>query len=169
MHYRRTFWLLLFGLTHAFLLSSGDILVAYAVCGLWVYWLHRLRPGWQMTLGILVVSIPTLLLLGTGLTMQFMPPETLQELRADWQPAVATIDAEVAAYRGGWLAQMDARVPASVEFQTVVLLLWTNWRAGGFDADGDGAVQMGRAERRAFAQVLRRHGGLWGWRLVCRW
>ena len=35
VHYRRTFWLLLFGLAHAFLLwSPGDILVAYAVCGL---------------------------------------------------------------------------------------------------------------------------------------
>ena len=152
VHYRRTFWLLLFGLTHAFLLSSGDILVAYAVCGLWVYWLRRLRPGWQMALGILVVSIPTLLLLGTGLTMQFMPPETLQELRADWQPAVATIDAEVAAYRGGWLAQMDARVPASEEFQTVVLLLWTNWRAGGLMLMGMalyrwGVLSGGRSRR----------------------
>ena len=131
VHYRRTFWLLLFGLTHAFLLSSGDILVAYAVCGLWVYWLRRLRPGWQMALGILVVSIPTLLLLGTGLSMQFIPPETLQELRADWKPTAAAIETEVAAYRGSWLDQMEARVPASMEFQTVVLLLWTNWRAGG--------------------------------------
>ena len=113
------------------LLSSGDILVAYAVCGLWVYWLRRLRPGWQMALGILVVSIPALLLLGTGLSMQFIPPETLQELRADWKPTAAAIETEVAAYRGSWLDQMEARVPASMEFQTVVLLLWTNWRAGG--------------------------------------
>ena len=80
LHYRRTFWLLLFGLTHAFLLSSGDILVAYAVCGLWVYWLRRLRPGLQVALGLLVVSIPALLLLGTGLSMQFFPPGTVQEL-----------------------------------------------------------------------------------------
>ena len=131
LHYRRTLWLLLFGLAHAFLLSSGDILVAYAVCGLWVYWLRRLRPGWQMALGLLVVSVPALLLLGTGLSTQFIPPGTVQELRADWKPPVATIETEVAAYRGNWLDQMEARVPASIEFQTVVLLLWTNWRAGG--------------------------------------
>ena len=131
VHYRRTFWLLLFGLAHAYLLSSGDILVAYAVCGLWVYWLRRLRPGWKMALGVLVVAIPALLLLGTGLSMQFIPPETLQELRADWKPTAAAIETEVAAYRGSWLDQMEARVPASMEFQTVVLLLWTNWRAGG--------------------------------------
>ena len=131
LHYRRTFWLLLIGLAHAFLLSTGDILVAYAVCGLWVYWLRRLRPGWQLALGLLSVSVPALLLLGTGLSMQFIPPGTVQELRADWQPAAAAIETEVAAYRGNWLDQMEARVPASMEFQTVVLLLWTNWRAGG--------------------------------------
>ncbi len=131
LHYRRTFWLLLIGLAHAYLLWSGDILVAYALCGFWVYWLRRLRPRWQMALGILVVSIPALILLVTSLTMQFIPSETVQELQADWRPAAATIDAEVAAYRGGWLAQMDARVPRSVEFQTVGLLFWGLWRAGG--------------------------------------
>ena len=131
LHYRRTFWLLLIGLAHAYLLWSGDILVAYALCGFWVYWLRRLRPAWQLALGILVVSIPAFLWLGTGVSMQFIPSETGQELQADWRPAAATIDAEVAAYRGGWLAQMDARVPRSVEFQTVGLLFWGLWRAGG--------------------------------------
>ena len=130
-HYRRAFWLLTFGLAHAYLLSSGDILVTYAVCGLWVYWLRKLRPGWQMVLGVLLLAIPSLLLLGTGLTMQFMPPEILHDLQADWKPIAAAIETEVAAYRGNWLDQMEARVPASVDFQTVVLLLWTNWRAGG--------------------------------------
>ena len=131
VHYRRAFWLLIIGLAHAYLLSAGDILVAYALCGFWVYWLRKLRPGWQMALGILVVSIPTILMMGTGLTIQFIPPETVQELQADWQPDAETIEAEAASYRGGWLDQMDARVPASIEFQTIVLLLWTNWRAGG--------------------------------------
>jgi len=131
LHYRRTFWLLVFGLGHAYLLWSGDILVAYALCGFWVYWLRRLRPGWQMALGIFVVSIPALILLATSLTMQFTPPEMLKELRADWQPASETITDEVASYRGGWLEQMNARVPTTVEFQTFGLLFWGLWRAGG--------------------------------------
>ena len=131
VHYRRTFWLLIFGLAHAYLLWSGDILVAYALCGFWVYWLRKLRPGWQMALGALIISIPSALLLGTSLSMPFIPPETVHELQADWKPAAATIAAEVAAYRGNWLAQMNARASASVDFQTVGLLFWTLWRAGG--------------------------------------
>ena len=158
LHYRRTLWLLLFGLAHAFLLSSGDILVAYAVCGLWVYWLRRLRPGLQVALGLLVVSIPALLLLGTGLSMQFFPPGTVQELRADWQPPAAVLETEVAAYRGNWLDQMEARVPASLEFQTVVLLLWTNWRAGGLMLIGMAlyrwGVLTGRRARRFYLGMV---------------
>ena len=158
LHYRRTFWLLLIGLAHAFLLSTGDILVAYAVCGLWVYWLRRLRPGMQVALGLLSVSVPALLLLGTGLTMQFIPPETLQELRADWKPPATTIETEVAAYRGNWLHQMEARVPASLEFQTVVLLLWTNWRAGGLMLIGMALfrwrVLTGRRARRFYLGMV---------------
>ena len=131
LHYRRTFWLLLIGLAHAYLLWSGDILVAYALCGFWVYWLRRLRPAWQLALGILVVSIPAFLWLGMAAAMQFIPAEMVQQLQADWQPTAETIADEVASYRGGWLAQMDARVPTTVEFQTVGLLFWALWRAGG--------------------------------------
>ena len=34
VHYRRMFWLLVFGLAHAYFLWVGDILVPYALCGL---------------------------------------------------------------------------------------------------------------------------------------
>ena len=158
LHYRRTFWLLLIGLVHAYLLWSGDILVVYALCGFWVYWLRRLRPAWQMALGILVVSIPALILLAASLTMQFTPPEMLQELRADWQPATETIAEEVASYRGGWLTQMDARVPATVEFQTFGLLFWALWRAGGLMLMGMAlfrwGVLTGSCSRRFYAGMV---------------
>jgi uncharacterized protein len=32
LHYRRTLWLFIIGMAHAYLLWYGDILVAYAVC-----------------------------------------------------------------------------------------------------------------------------------------
>ncbi|MFH1754581.1 MAG: hypothetical protein ABIA59_02650 [Candidatus Latescibacterota bacterium] len=38
LHYRRTFWLLVIGAMHAYLLWHGDILVLYALCSLGVFW-----------------------------------------------------------------------------------------------------------------------------------
>ena len=41
IHYRRTLWLLFFGLVHAYLLWHGDILVTYAVCALVIFLFRR--------------------------------------------------------------------------------------------------------------------------------
>jgi uncharacterized protein len=42
--YRRTLWLLLFGLIHAYLIFSGDVLFPYAMMGLLLYPLRKLSP-----------------------------------------------------------------------------------------------------------------------------
>ena len=45
LHYRRNFWLLVFGVLDAFiLLWSGDILIAYAICGVILYGLRKQSP-----------------------------------------------------------------------------------------------------------------------------
>ena len=44
LHYRRTFWLMVFGFVHAYGVWAGDILFVYSLCGLWVFWLKRRSP-----------------------------------------------------------------------------------------------------------------------------
>ncbi len=131
IHYRRTLWLLLFGLAHAYLLWVGDILVAYALCALVVVWFRKLSPRWLVLLGLVSVAVPSLLASLTGASMTYWPPELYQEFAADFDPSPAVIQAEIEAYRGGWLAQMEARVPAAIEMQTMAFLFWASWRAGG--------------------------------------
>src|SRR5262245_28441400 len=41
IYYRRVLWLLAIGMVHAYLLWDGDILVAYAQCGLFLYLFRR--------------------------------------------------------------------------------------------------------------------------------
>ena len=53
--YRRTGILLLIGIAHAYLLWAGDILVIYAICGMLVYPLRKLPPGYLLILGLLVI------------------------------------------------------------------------------------------------------------------
>jgi uncharacterized protein len=130
-HYRRNFWLLLFGLAHAYLLWWGDVLVLYALCGFVVFWFRKFSPRWLLLLALLSLAVPSILVWFGGATMPYWPPEVLAEMRANWQPALPAIQAELAGYRGGWLAQMEARIPQSLEIDTVEFLFWGFWRAGG--------------------------------------
>ena len=50
IYYRRTFWLMLMGIAHAFLLWQGEILYPYALCGLLLYPCRRMSP--KLLLGI---------------------------------------------------------------------------------------------------------------------
>ena len=58
--YRRTFWLLVIGLIHAYLVWHGDILVMYASCGFFLYLFRKLRPR-------------TLIITGTCFVLMFVP------------------------------------------------------------------------------------------------
>ncbi len=131
IHYRRTFWLLIIGLVHAYLIWQGDILVTYALCGFVVVLLRNVRPRRQFILGLLMLAVSAVLMFGSGATLDFMPPETAQELIGTWQKSTEALASEIDAYRGGWLAQMAYRVPGSLEMNTSAFFFWGFWRAGG--------------------------------------
>ena len=55
IYYRRTLWLLVFGIAHAFLLWQGEILYPYALCGFALYPFRRMRPrGLVLIAGALI-------------------------------------------------------------------------------------------------------------------
>ena len=131
LHYRRMFWLMIIGLVHGYLLWSGDVLVLYAICGFVIYWFRRWSPKWLLLLGVIVFAIGPLISFAGGASMQYAPPEVRAELVADFWPSQEVLDTEIEAYRSGWLGQMAARVPMTVELQTTALFFWGFWRAGG--------------------------------------
>lgn len=52
IYYRRMFWLMVFGLLHAYLLWEGDILYPYAVCGLGLYIFRNMQARRLMAIGL---------------------------------------------------------------------------------------------------------------------
>lgn len=143
LHYRRMLWLLVFGLMHAYLLWYGDILVLYAVCGMLVYPLRKLAPRTLLVCGVLVISVASIFAIGAGLSMPTWPPEEVALIARIFQPDAATIAAEEAAFRGGWLAQMEPRVFYTWGFHTFEMWIWGIWRAGGLMLIGMGLLKLG--------------------------
>src|SRR5688572_20890472 len=59
VHYRRMFWLLIFGLIHLYFIWFGDILVGYALVGI-IAWLFRNKPPRALIrwgIGLVVVQL----------------------------------------------------------------------------------------------------------------
>ena len=142
VHYRRMGWLLVIGLLHAHLLWYGDILFLYAVCGMLVYPLRRLSPGQLVALGTTLLAVGSALSVGTGMSLPYWPEEALSAFTADgWRPTPEVIEAELAAYRGGWLDQLPGRSADALVFETFLLITWGFWRAGGLMLIGMGLFQ----------------------------
>ena len=131
LHYRRTLWLLVFGLIHAYLLWSGDILFLYAICASWVYWLRRASPKVLTIVGSLVLMVSPVLYLAAGSTMPSWPTQDLIALTESWAPGYEAVTREVGNFQGSWGQQMESRVQLALGLQREALPFWGFWRASG--------------------------------------
>ena len=75
IYYRRTLWLLLFGIVHAFLLWEGDILYPYALCGLALYPFRKLRAKTLIIAGSVLLLLNAAAYIGLGFSHRFGPLE----------------------------------------------------------------------------------------------
>ncbi len=142
-HYRRVGWLVVFGLLHAHLLWYGDILYWYGMCGLVVYLFRRLSPRWLIVWGVLALAVTSGMMLALGTSAEHWPPEALEEVIEELKPSAEAKAAEIATYQGGWLEQMDKRVPHSRELETGVFFSWAVWRVSGLMLLGMALFKLG--------------------------
>jgi uncharacterized protein len=144
LHCRRMGWLILFGLAHAYLLWSGDILVTYGICGLPVYLFRKLRPRTLLVLGLLAVSVAPAVLTSYGVWSRHWAPAQVAVAREQlWMPSSARAAEEIAAYRGNWKDQMKFRVPDSLQMETIFFVTFTFWRVTGLMLAGMALFKLG--------------------------
>lgn len=144
LHYRRMLGLLIFGALHGYLLWHGDILFAYAICGLWVFLFRNLRPRNLIIIGVVVVAVASGIATFWQVTIPWWPPEAMEDLETDWwNPPPESIAYELDSFRGSWSAQQEVRGPETVFMQTFHLATSTLWRAGGLMLIGMGLFKIG--------------------------
>jgi uncharacterized protein len=131
LHYRRMGWLLLFGLMHSYLLWTGDILVAYSLCGMLIFLFRKKKPLTLMWMSLALLMVPVLIYLVARLSMPYWPPEISQLAETSWKPDEASIQKYLEMYRCGWIEQMSYRVPSAFSWQTRHFVLQTFWRVSG--------------------------------------
>lgn len=131
LHTRRSIWLIVIGLLHAYLLWYGDILFTYGVCALIVFAGRKASPRKLITIGLILFSVAFLLFMFFGFSLQFWPEENRAESMKNWLPSAEAVAGELAAYRGNWFDQMSARIPSAIALQTFIFLILEGWRVCG--------------------------------------
>jgi uncharacterized protein len=143
VHMRRMTVLLILGLLHAYLLWYGDMLVPFALTGAVVFFFRRLSPGRLLVLGGAAFATASVLSFSLAWATAQSDPVAVAAWKAQWTPRPATINLEIAEYRGGWADQMAHRVPAALDTQTAVFLSRLLWQMTGLMLLGMALYKLG--------------------------
>jgi len=132
-HYKRNFWLLVFGLIHAHFIWYGDILYCYALCAFWVYWFRNRSVRFLIISSIVFISIASIysLFINFALNNNYIPADSVTEILSFWLPNTEQLNTEIQAYTGSLAEQFSYRSHEAIFLETQVFLTTLLWRAGG--------------------------------------
>jgi uncharacterized protein len=166
IYYRRTIWLLVFGLVHAYFLWDGDILFYYGAVGLLLFPLRKLRPIFLITGGLLLLAVvvPKAFLAaaeaeetrrkgeeaeiaakaGEKLTKeQQAAKDAFAEQRKRPEPDDKEIQEEIADHRGGYWTLFPRRARAVAQAESTEFYQTTFYDVAGMMLIGMGLMKLG--------------------------
>lgn len=128
-HYSRMFWLFVIGMVHAYFLWWGDILVCYAIAGLFIFPFRKLDPRLQIGLGVAILA--GLLAHNayeagqlTALHAAAVAPGASSAAIAAWQDVSLVVAPgkdmalrQIAGFGGGFMSALQARAQMSLIVQ----------------------------------------------------
>jgi uncharacterized protein len=162
LFYRRHFWLLVFGIIHAYGFWFGDVLTTYSVCGMLLYPLRKVRPRILFVVGFLVFSVAILFrqwpevfdkkIFDKFATAVFGP------LYDRTKPPMSA----AAAYSGSWMDLFRWRAWLNYFWHVEGALAYDFWRCSGFMLAGMGLLKLGVFDASRPASFYRKMM-LWGY------
>jgi uncharacterized protein len=141
VYYRRTLWLVFFGLVHAYFIWWGDVLFWYGVFGLALFPFRRRSPAFLIAVGVLLLAlhIPQSVIDHLGLvSMRDRSKELIaaanqgktltEDERAEWwaweqkkrelNPPPGDLERDVDGQRGGWWKVFRRRIDMAARMQS---------------------------------------------------
>lgn len=110
---RRLGWMLVFGLIHGMAIWFGDILLVYSIAGMIVMFARSWKPRSLMTVGVVFYVLLHGFGVLAGAAMSFVPPDTLEEIRAQiWTPPLQSLEATIAGFSGSFMDSLRANFGA---------------------------------------------------------
>lgn len=131
IHFSRNFWLLIFGIIHAYFLWYGDVLVNYALCSIFVFWFRKISAKKLLICGVSVFAVSSIIYLFLGLTIPFWPAGNYESSLLLWSPSENMINSEISVYLGSWTQIFFQRISRVIFLQTQMFCMSTGWTALG--------------------------------------
>ena len=133
LHFKRNFWLLLFGIFDAYiLLWNGDILITYAIAGAILFSVRNWAPRNLLIAAGLMVAFLTFLSWGQKYTLEqarISGDPAYQELIAENVPSPEAYEEELELRRDGYSGAFAFNFDVKLEMTFVVLPLFLIWDA----------------------------------------
>ncbi|QQS51715.1 MAG: DUF418 domain-containing protein [Bacteroidota bacterium] len=108
---RRNFWLFFFGLTHAYLIWYGDILVTYSLCGVFVFLFRDFSSKKLFWIAGAFFLVPVLLALQQYSEVRDWTSSVVHANLMAWQPSPDHVTKEVAAVHGSYIELIKHWLP----------------------------------------------------------
>jgi uncharacterized protein len=148
--YRRQFWLIVLGASHAYFIWYGDILFLYAVIGMLAYLFRNRTPRTLIIVACFLLLVTLLMTFGMGFSMQKMQVQVVDiqalqeageeiseeqqealdgwnEMSAMMAPDAATVQEDVDTHLGSYAEITEKRIPLAMMMQFFMVISF-GWR-----------------------------------------
>ena len=165
IYYRRTLWLMLIGLLHAYFLWFGDILFHYALMGMLIFLFRKAQAKTLIITSLVLMLVPILINYGSSFYIESLQEEAMeleqrvsledelddeqQQILKAWKqlrpfvaPTPEMLQEDVDAFKGSYADAFKQRMPTVLFMHLQLTFSMIIWRIGGLMLLGMALMKM---------------------------